>query len=168
MNINFAENKTKILVVGGLLAAVVAVATGYLKIPTAIGYFHLGDGFVFLAAAILGPFGALAAAIGSTLADILAGYFLYAPVTFLIKGLMGLLVALLVNKNSSMYAQAIIMVIAEAIMVFGYFLFECLIYGYEAARVVIITNIMQGAIGVVFGCLLVKYIANKIDLFQKQ
>ena len=81
---------------------------------------------------------------------------------------MGLLVALLVNKNSSMYAQAIIMVIAEAIMVFGYFLFECLIYGYEAARVVIITNIMQGAIGVVFGCLLVKYIANKIDLFQKQ
>ncbi len=167
MYINFAENKPKILAVGGLLAAVIAIATGYLKIPTAIGYFHLGDGFIFMAAAILGPFGALAAAIGSALADILAGYFIYAPITFIIKGLMGLLAALCLRKDSHVFTQVIVMTIAEAIMVFGYFLFECLIYTYEAASAVIITNIMQGLVGVVFGVLLVKYVANRISLFDK-
>lgn len=167
MNIDFRENKTKILAVGGLLAAVVAIATGYLKIPTAIGYFHLGDGFIFMAAAILGPFGAIAAAIGSALADILAGYFIYAPVTFVIKGLMGLIATVCLNKNSSIMIQTIIMAIAEIVMVIGYFLFECLIYNFEAASAVIITNVMQGVIGVVFGVLLVKYVANKIRLFEK-
>ncbi|MBQ3180367.1 MAG: ECF transporter S component [Firmicutes bacterium] len=164
--IDFQENKVKILTVGGLMAALIAVATGYLKIPTAIGYFHLGDGFIFMAAALLGPYGALAAAIGSALADLLASYFIYAPVTFVIKGLMGLIAAFCLNKQSSLPTQIIVMVLAEVLMVLGYFLFECLIYDYAAASAVIITNAMQGIIGVVFGTLLIKYVANKIELFK--
>jgi uncharacterized membrane protein len=43
------------------------------------------------AASILGPFAAISAAIGSALADLIVGYSLYMPATFLIKGLMGLI-----------------------------------------------------------------------------
>ncbi len=164
--IDFQQNKVKILAISGLMAALIAVATGYLKIPTTIGYFHLGDGFIFLAAALLGPYGALAAAVGSALADLLAGYFVYVPVTFIIKGLMGLIAAFCLNKNSSLPTQIIVMTLAEAVMVLGYFLFETLIYDYAAAAAVIITNAMQGFIGIVFGVLLVKYVANKIELFK--
>jgi uncharacterized membrane protein len=163
--IDFKEHKVKILAYGGLMAAIIAVATGYLKISTSIGYFHLGDGFIFMAAALLGPYGALAAAIGSGLADLLAGYFIYVPATFVIKGLMGLLAAFCLNKNSSIATQIIVMSLAEVIMVLGYFLFESVIYGAAAAAAVIVTNVMQGIIGVVFGVLLVKYIAGKINLF---
>lgn len=166
MKVDFQKNKVKILAISGLMAALIAVATGYLKIPTAIGYFHLGDGFIFLSAALLGPYGALAAAVGSALADLLAGYFIYVPATFVIKGVMGLLAALCLNKNSSLPTQIIVMTLAEAVMVLGYFLFECAIYDYPAAAAVIITNVMQGIIGIVFGTLLTKYVANKIDIFK--
>ena len=166
LKIDFEKNKVKVLALSGLLSALIAVATGYLKIPTAIGYFHLGDGFIFMAAALLGPYGALAAAVGSALADLLAGYFIYVPVTFIIKGLMGLLAALCLNKQSSQATQIIVMVLAEALMVLGYFLFECMVYDYAAAIAVVITNVMQGLIGTVFGILLVKYVANKIELFK--
>ena len=51
-------NKT---VLTGLMTALVILATS-LKIPIINGYIHLGDGFVFLSAIILGPFyGAFAA-----------------------------------------------------------------------------------------------------------
>ena len=166
LKIDFEKNKVKVLALSGLLSALIAVATGYLKIPTAIGYFHLGDGFIFMAAALLGPYGALAAAVGSALADLLAGYFIYVPVTFIIKGLMGLLAALCLNKQSSPATQIVVMVLAEALMVLGYFLFECMIYDHAAAIAVVITNVMQGLIGTVFGILLVKYVANKIELFK--
>ena len=166
LKIDFEQNKVKVLALSGLMAALIAVATGYLKIPTTIGYFHLGDGFIFMAAALLGPYGALAAAVGSALADLLAGYFIYVPVTFIIKGLMGLLAAVCLNKQSSPATQIVVMVLAEALMVRGYFLFECMIYDYAAAIAVVITNVMQGLIGIVFGLLLVKYVANKIELFK--
>ena len=42
-----SQKKVRQLAYGGLLAAVIAIATAFLKIPTAIGYFHMGDGFDF-------------------------------------------------------------------------------------------------------------------------
>ena len=48
-------NNTKRLAYGGLLAALIMVATAYLKFPTTLGYIHIGDGIIYLSAAILGP-----------------------------------------------------------------------------------------------------------------
>ena len=72
-----------------LFAALVFVATMIIKIPTLTGgYMNIGDGMVLLCGFILGPiWGALAAGIGSMLAD-LVGYPIYAVATFLIKALM--------------------------------------------------------------------------------
>ena len=53
------------LALGGLMAAMVCVATSFFKLPVPItqGYIHLGDAFVLVSAAILGPVGVAAAAL---------------------------------------------------------------------------------------------------------
>ena len=58
------------LVLAALLAALTAVATMIIRIPTPTqGYIHLGDGMVLICGILLGPgLGALAAGIGSMMA----------------------------------------------------------------------------------------------------
>ena len=46
-------DKTLILVTTAMMTAMVMIATTFFKIPNAMGYVHLGDGFVLLAAIIL-------------------------------------------------------------------------------------------------------------------
>ena len=87
------KTRTQKIVVAALLAALVCVATMIVKIPSPRGYINLGDSIVLLAGWMLSPlYGFLAAAIGSALADLLSGYGLYAPATFIIKGIMALAV----------------------------------------------------------------------------
>ena len=156
-------NKVKLIAYCGLMAAIIAVATGFIKIPTAIGYMHIGDGFIFLAAALLGPYGAIAAGIGSGLADLLAGYYLYIPATFVIKAAMGLIAAYSLKQGQSVVRCVITFILAELVMVLGYFAFECILYGIEAAAAVVITNSIQGILGVVIGIVAVKLVCNKIN-----
>ena len=63
-----------------------------IRIPTPLkGYINLGDAIVLLCAFLLPPsYAFFAAGIGSMLADIFSGYAVYAPATFIIKGLMAL------------------------------------------------------------------------------
>ena len=72
-----------------LFAALIAVMTAFIKMPTGIneGYLHFGDSMIYLAGCLLGPWAALAAAIGGALADILAGAAVWAPATAIIKAL---------------------------------------------------------------------------------
>ena len=83
------------LTYSGLMAALTFVSTSILAFPVAFtnGYIHLGDGFVMSCGVILGKRnGALAAGIGSALADIYLGYASWALPTFIIKALMAYLV----------------------------------------------------------------------------
>ena len=75
---------SKMIAYVSLLTASIALATAWLKFPVLFGYVHLGDGLIFVAAMILGPYSALPAAIGSAMADLFTGYTIYATVTFLI------------------------------------------------------------------------------------
>ncbi len=76
-------------VFSAMMAALVLMATMFIQVPTINGYVHIGDAFVYLAAAFLPmPFSLLAAGIGAALADILSSYILYAPFTFFIKAFM--------------------------------------------------------------------------------
>ena len=78
------KKNTRTLVIAALLAALVCVATMVVKIPSPLkGYINLGDCMVLLSGWLLPPvFSFLAAGIGSALADVFSGYFVYAPVTF--------------------------------------------------------------------------------------
>ena len=105
----------KKLVMAALFAALACVATMSIKIPTpgTSGYIHPGDAIVILAGVVLGPaWGFLAGGIGSAMADLLGGYFVYVPITFVIKGLVSLCSALLyrkVGKNSKSRYTAVIL-----------------------------------------------------------
>ena len=88
-------------VITALFAALTFAATMAVRIPTpgTNGYIHPGDALVILSGVILGPSnGFLAAGIGSALADLLGGYFVYVPITFLIKGIVALSCGLIFQK----------------------------------------------------------------------
>ncbi len=147
------------LVFGGLLAAIVTVSTMVIQIPTPTkGYVNLGDCFVIIAGWLLGGWGgALAAGIGSGLADLFAGYATYAPATFVIKALMAAAAAgtfrLITKKNSSWSfgARIIAAVTAELIMIVGYAVFEAFLYGSAGTALVgVPANAVQGLAGIIF------------------
>ena len=143
--------KTKKLVLAALLAALICVSTLIITVTLpGGGYFNLGDCFVITSGVVLGPlFSFLAAAIGSALADIISGYALYAPATFVIKGLMALVVGFICLKNKKMLNVFISGFLAEIIMLIGYFLYEFMLNGFSLAILGVAGNALQGVVGVV-------------------
>ncbi len=157
-----------------MLAALVCAATMIIRLPSPIGgYINLGDGIVLLSAWVLPPlYGFLASGIGSGLADLLSGYAVYAPATFLIKGLMAVCGYFIYNrlkdkfKKSDLAARLIGGVCAEIIMVFGYYIFEGFLYGFATSLVNIPANAVQGCAGVIVGVILVTLV-RKNRLFDR-
>ena len=155
------NNNLKKLILAALFAALSCVATMSIRIPTpgTGGYIHPGDAIVILSGVILGPvWGFLAGGIGSALSDLIGGYFIYVPITFVIKSLVALAAGLLyqkVGKNQkSRYIAVILGGVADIILVAGgYFVCEFFIYGAGAAAS-IPANIIQGVGGLVISCIL--------------
>lgn len=154
------DNMTKKLVFAALFAALTCVATMIIKIPTPLGgYIHAGDAVVVLAAFLLGPvWGALAAGLGSALADLISGYALYVPGTFVIKALVALVAGWLLTRKmfNNKFAKALIAgIVGEIVMVGGYMLFEAVFLNFGvAAAANIPMNAIQGAFGAVAGAAL--------------
>lgn len=143
--------KTRKIVFAALFASLVCVATMIIQIPSPLpGYINLGDSAVLLSGVVLGPYGVLAAAVGSCLADVFSGYLVYAPITFVIKGVM----AYVMHKFSR--KVVIGAVIAELVMSVGYYIFEGFLYGFAASLVNIPANLIQGVAGFIAGMLLIK------------
>ena len=167
------KNATQKLVLAALLAALTCVATMIIKIPSPLkGYMNLGDCVVLTAGWLLSPlYGFLAAGLGSALADIFSGYFVYAPATFLIKGLMALaawyIYKALHKKINSPASRIISCFIAEIIMILGYYIFEGFMYGFEASLVNMPANAVQGIAGLVLGFVLIKIFEKTKIPFQK-
>ena len=155
------NNNLKKLILAALFAALSCVATMSIRIPTpgTGGYIHPGDAIVILSGVILGPvWGFLAGGIGSALSDLIGGYFVYVPITFVIKGLVALAAGLLYQKigktQKSRYAAVVLGGVADIILVAsGYFVCEYFIYGAGAAAS-IPANIIQGIGGLVISCIL--------------
>ena len=155
------NNNLKKLILAALFAALSCVATMSIRIPTpgTSGYIHPGDAIVILSGVILGPvWGFLAGGIGSALSDLIGGYFIYVPITFVIKGLVALAAGLLYQKigknQKSRYIAVILGGVADIILVAGgYFVCESFIYGAGAAAS-IPANIIQGVGGLVISCIL--------------
>lgn len=157
---------TRKLVLSGLFAALCCVITMYPKFPTLFGYIHAGDALVLLGAFILGPkWGALAAGLGSGLADLIAGYVQYVPGTVIIKAAMALAAGAILMRDKKQRISVTVLagVCAELIMLLGYFGYESLILGYGlAAAGSIPTNLVQGIFGVAaFTALYVALIKSK-------
>ena len=140
-----------------MLTAFCCMATMVVRIPSPTGgYLNMGDAVIILSALLLGPWmGAVVGGVGAAAADLLAGYAVYVPGTLVIKALMGIALGMIHRKKGA--ASAVIgAVIAEIIMVGGYYVYTAafLGVGFAGALPEIPGNCMQGIFGVIAGCLL--------------
>lgn len=166
-------DRTKRTILAALFAAITCVGTMIIKIPTpTLGYIHPGDGFVLLSGLLLGPiWGAFAAGLGSALSDLIGGYFVYVPATFVIKFLTALTcyfaykaISKLIKTKTELPQLIISGIAGELVMVLGYFLFEIFMLsivnktslsaGVLASIVGIVPNIIQGIFGVIIATVL--------------
>lgn len=149
---------TRHVAASGVMAALVCVTTLLITfpIPATQGFFNIGDVMIMVAALTFGPLvGGIAGGIGSSLADMIGGWYSYAPFTLVIKGIEGLLAGFILSKSRSKRLPVIIVawVVGGTEMVLGYFTAQAFILGYGIAGAVaeIPFNIVQAAVGGILG-----------------
>ncbi|MDD4189312.1 MAG: ECF transporter S component [Eubacteriales bacterium] len=159
----------KKIAVTGIMLALAFAATYFTRIPIPMtqGYFNIGDTIIVITAILLGPAsGFLVGSIGSMAADLAAGYALFAPLTFVVKGVEGLLIGVIFSlcvrsitrEWKKIAAAAVATIAGMLVMVAGYYIGEAFIlgwfsegYGYAAAAAELPLNILQGALSAVAG-----------------
>ena len=164
--------KVKKMTTTALFMALTCISTMIIKLPTpgTGGYVHLGDAFVILSGILLGPvYGAIAGGIGSALADLLGGYFIYVPITLLVKALIALGVGLIYHKfaknlHNIIFKCILCGIYATVLVAGGYLFFESFMYG-SAALASVPANIGQGISGLVISTILLP-ILQKIRITQ--
>jgi len=157
------------LTTAGVLAAAIVLLTTLVSLPMpgGLGYINLGDVGVLLAGMVLGGgWGALCAGAASALADVLLGYTVYAPATFIIKGLVALVAGLLFARTQKKIRFAALYP-AALIVPAGYFLYEVMLYGAVSAVPNILFNTMQCLVGAVIATAL-GLMLEKTKLFAKE
>ena len=163
-----AQSIRKLTTAGVLAAAIVLLTTLVsIPIPGGLGYVNLGDMSVLLAGMLLGGgWGALCAGAASAISDVLLGYTIYAPATFVIKGLVALVAGLLFAKTTKQIRFAALY-LAALIVPVGYFLYETLLYGTASAIPNILFNTMQCLIGAVVATI-IGVMLLKTKLFSRE
>lgn len=127
-------NHTKKLVYASMGIALVFICTALINIRLPIsangGLIHLGNVPLFIIAILYGRrFGALAGGIGMALFDVMGGWFLWAPFTLVIVGLMGYTVGAICENHRTLAAYVLALTTACLIKVVGYYGAEGIIYG---------------------------------------
>lgn len=153
-----SSSNVKIITFTAMFAALVTVATAFIKVPTALGYCHPGDSMVYLAACVLpGPYGIIASAIGGGLADLISGYPQWILPTLIIKALNAVPFVILryfLNKKDRdrriINPGSIIMLIPTTfVTVFGYFIGNWILYDWGGAVAELATWYVQPGVGAV-------------------
>lgn len=154
----------------GIFAALICVLTMIISIPIPAtqGFINIGDAGVMFTGLIFGPFiGGIAGGVGSALADIFLGYVIYAPATLIIKGLEGFLIGIIANPKyyymKLNYRDFLAVVVGGLTMVFGYFIYEILLWGFASALYEVILNgIIQFGVAGVISLLLILSVRKSI------
>ena len=125
---------TQRLVYTALAIALVFVCTVFVNVRLPIaangGLIHLGNVPLFIIAILYGRWmGALAGGLGMALFDVVGGWFLWAPFTLIIVGLIGYTVGAICEKRQTFTAYVLALTVACVIKVAGYYGAEGLIYG---------------------------------------
>ncbi len=161
---------TKKLTITGLFMALICLSTMFFKIPIPGGYAHIGNAFIFLACAVLDKKGSVVACgVGSALADLLGGWYMWIIPTLIIKSIMGFVIALLMPKilNIKSVRTGVALAIGTVEMVIGYVVAGIIIMGTFAASLTQVPGlVLEDIAGVVIfyivGAMLVKSGAIKI------
>ncbi|MEH7445136.1 ECF transporter S component [Bacillus sp. JJ1122] len=128
--------KTKTLVINALFIALTLAATMFINLRLPLmgngGLIHLGNVPLFIAALVYGrKTGAIAGAFGMGLFDILSGWALWAPFTFVIVGAMGFTAGLISEKvpGNRVVVNTLAVAVALLIKIVGYYFTEVILYG---------------------------------------
>lgn len=156
------NNKTKLLVLNGLMIALVCIATMVIQIPIPMteGYVNIGDSIIFVTSILFGPIsGMIAGGFGSALADILTGYSHWALFTLLIKGFEGYIVGIIVRKNTNLIKNILATSLGVIIMVSGYLLAGTFLQGsFIVALGSVSSNMIQGIVSIIIGIPIASYL----------
>ena len=150
-----------------MMNALTTVGTWLIRIPGIVpnGYVNFGDTLLMFTGLLLGPLaGFTAGSLGSALADILAGYTAYAPLTFVVKGLEGFVCGWLYYKLNKKYAAAATLA-AGLLMVIGYFSGEIFMFGIKGAAADLFGNALQGVTNAFLAVLLNRSLKNVLKKY---
>ncbi len=155
------QMNTKDMVVTGLLTALVFIATRFinLRLPISVngGLIHFGNVALFLSAIVFGKRkGAVAGAFGMGVFDVLSGWLVWAPFTFVIRGVMGYIIGAISNANgkngNSTFYNGISVLAGSLWMITGYYLAEVMLYGNWLSPLTSVPgNIAQIILGLAVG-----------------
>lgn len=157
-NAKTAGSKTKTIAIYAIFIALTYVCTWLINIRLPFvgsgGLIHLGNVPMLVAALVFGwKAGAIAGSFGMALFDLTSGWLLWSPFTFVIVGLMGLVVGMFAEKKpiKNYVLNAIVAILlAIGIKVGGYYIAEGIIYGNWIAPVGSIPgNIIQVSVAAV-------------------
>jgi len=132
-----------------LFIAFTSVAT-YLHIPgPSTSYFNLGEVAIYTIALTFGArSGAVAGGIGSALMDIILGYSIWAPFTFVIKGLEGFVVGKIAGgKKTGVDRKVFAITVGGNIMIIGYALTKAFLLSWAVVLPEIGIDFAQMLIG---------------------
>ena len=102
MKMTDTGSKVYPIVMPAMMMCIIMVSIVLFRVPIPFtqGYVNLSDAMIFLAVIMLGyKYGAIAAALGSMLGDLMAGFAMWAPWTFFIKGGMALIFGLIIQST---------------------------------------------------------------------
>ncbi|HAI21382.1 MAG TPA: ECF transporter S component [Clostridiales bacterium UBA8153] len=140
-----------------MLVALTLVATTLLRVPSPGGElcFHFGTAVIFTTALLLGArMGAVVGALGSALADIILGLWVWFPVSFFIHGMEGYLVgSVATGRGNARVVQALL--VGSVWTVAAYAVAVGLVYGWAAVPLGIAGDVTQVGVGAVVAWFLV-------------
>lgn len=154
----YSSARTFDLILTSMGIALVFVATLLLniKLPIAAngGLVHLGTAMLFIISMLFGPKkGAIAGAVGMGLFDLVSGWTLWAPITFLARGLQGYIVGKIAwsggrsGTNAGMNILAAIISIPFMLVI--YYIGEAIIFSsWIVPAASIPGNLVQNAVGI--------------------
>lgn len=133
------NNKTFRICITAVFIALVYICTAFIKIPIPLGYAHIGNSIILLASFYFTPWIAcISGGIGSSMADILTGFPIWAVPTLFIKigiAFIACKIFKLGNKTKSVYSKSTLAgaILSMIFMVAAYTIVGAVLYGSIAA-----------------------------------
>ena len=159
------------IALAGVFTAIVFVFTMLIQvqiIPAKGGMVHLGNVPLFFAAAFFGKkVGAICGGLGMALCDLVTGWTIYAPATFIVVGLMGFVFGLIVKKKPTILNLLLATVAVLGIKIVGYYIYEIFLTGSFYTPVLSIPgNVIQIVTGAIIALPLI--LATRLVMNQIQ
>jgi len=163
---DYNSNPARLIAMQALMVAFVSVAT-FIAVPgPSSSYFNLGEVAIYIIALTFGgKAGGVAGAFGSGITDVLLGYSIWAPFTFIIKGLEGYLIGKMAGGETDLKKVITAILIGGHIMIVGYGITKGFLISWAAVLPEIFIDYGQMSIGAIVAIpisrQLIKYFKSK-------